>query len=329
MYRGDDIYLLDWWPLDNQNTVGGGAGFKLPNDATTIQAHAGMQRLDNPYQFQQIPVVAPLNGITSVNVTKLDRPRIVETLKVIHLIRQPEAKSGFKVIGYGELHEISAGVTRDTTANIDKPLPSDTGWLLGSEVAYWTGERDTFVQLFLRHARGLAAYDPLAAPQTFANDKTTSGSTDTLIALGGNWERGSFGLLVGGYLRFFRDGDPSSTSTQKYDEGTIDVRPQLYFGEHWGLAVDLSYQQRRFAFLDPDTNAPLTATVGKFGVIPFFSPAGRGSYKRPQFRLLYVASARNAGTRQLYPVEDVFAQRKVEHFAGAGVEWWFNSSSYP
>ena len=26
MYRGDDIYLLNWWPLDNQNTIGGGAG---------------------------------------------------------------------------------------------------------------------------------------------------------------------------------------------------------------------------------------------------------------------------------------------------------------
>jgi maltoporin len=40
-------------------------------------------------------------------------------------------------------------------------------------------------------------------------------------------------------------------------------------------------------------------------------------------------SARNTGTQKLYPVEDVFAQRKLEHFAGVGVEWWFNSSSYP
>src|SRR5262249_56754143 len=104
---------------------------------------------------------------------------------VTHLIRPPEGKSGLKIIGCGELHEIAAGVARDTTANVDKPLPSDTGWLLGSEIAYWTGERDTFVQLFLRHARGLAAYDPLAAPLTFANDRTTSGSTQTLIALRG------------------------------------------------------------------------------------------------------------------------------------------------
>jgi len=79
----------------------------------------------------------------------------------------------------------------------------------------------------LRHARGVAAYDPLSTPQSFANDKTTGGSTETLIALGGNWEKGMFGVLTGAYLRFFRDGDPSPTSTQKFDEGTVVVRPQV------------------------------------------------------------------------------------------------------
>ncbi len=328
MYRGDDIYLLDWWPLDNQNTVGGGAGYKLPNDATTIQAHVGMQRLDNPYQFQQIQAVAPF-GIGTVTVTKLDRPRVVETLKLTHLMKQDARKGGFKVIAYGEAHELAAGVAKDTVTSVEKPLPSDQGFMIGTELAYWTGERDTFVQLFLRHARGIAAYDSLASPSTFANDRTTSGSSETLLALGGNWEAGPFGLLVGGYLRFFRDGDPSPTSTQKFDEGTIDVRPQLYVGDHWGLAVDGSFQARRFATIDPTTNAPLSASVWKLGVLPYFSPSGRGSYKRPQFRLIYAVSARNSGTKALFAAEDVFAQRGVEHFAGVGVEWWFNSSSYP
>ena len=52
MYRGDDIYLLDWWPLDNQNTVGGGAGYKVrwATDETSFQLHVGMQRLDSSYQ---------------------------------------------------------------------------------------------------------------------------------------------------------------------------------------------------------------------------------------------------------------------------------------
>lgn len=327
MYRGDDIYLLDWWPLDNQNTLGGGAGIKVGPD-TTLAAHVGMQRLDNAYQYQQIPVVAPF-GFGSINVTNLDRPRTVETFKATHLFRKPGEKSGFKAILYGEAHEIAAGVFHDTTTNLDKGLPSDTGFLVGTELAYFTGERDTFVQLYARHARGLAAYDPLASPLTFANDRTTAGSNETLLAVGGNWEKDAFGVLFAGYLRFFRDGSPSPTSTQKYDEGIVVVRPQAYIGEHWGVAVEGSYQQRRLGILDPSTDAPYTASAVRGGIIPYFSPSGRGSYKRPQLRLIYAFTARDAGARGLYPQQDVFAQRKVEHFIGLGAEWWFNSSSYP
>ncbi len=326
MYRGDDIYLLDWWPLDNQNTLGGGAGIKLGD--TSLAAHVGMQRLDNPYQFQQIPVVSPF-GFGATNVTYLDRPRTVETLKATHLIRSPGSKAGVKVVLYGEAHEIAAGVFRDTTTNLDKPLPSDTGFLLGSELAYFTGERDTFVQLFARHARGIAAYDPLAAPLTFANDRSTSGSTETLVALGGNYEKDMFGVLVAGYVRFFRDGSPSPTSTQKYDEGIFVVRPQVYIGDHWGVAVEGSYQQRRLGVIDPTTDQPYIASAWRGGIIPYFSPSGRGSYKRPQLRIIYAVTARDRSARGLYPQEDVFAQRKVEHFIGLGAEWWFNSSSYP
>ena len=326
MYRGDDIYLLDWWPLDNQNTLGGGVGGKWGD--TTVALHVGQQRLDNPYQYEQIPVVAPF-GFGSVNVTYLDRPRFVETLKVTQLLRTPGSTAGFKIIGYGEVHELSAGSFRDTTTNQDRALPNDSGFLLGAELAYFTGERDTFVQLFAKHARGVAAYDPLATPLTFANDRTTSGSSETMIAMGGNWESGMFGVLGGAYLRFFRDGSPSPTSTQKYDEGIVVVRPQLYIGEHWGVALEGSYQQRRLGILDPQTDAPLTASALRGGIIPYFSPSGRGSYKRPQLRLLYSVTARDSGARSLYAPEDVFAQRRVEHFIGLGAEWWFNSSSYP
>jgi maltoporin len=328
MYRGDDIYLLDWWPLDNQNTVGGGVGVKLPTD-TTVAAHVGMNRLDNDqYQYEQIQVPAPF-GFGATNVTLLDRPRVVETLKVTQFLRRPQEKAGFKVILYGEAHELAAGVYQDPLDNQQRALPSDTGFLVGTELAYWTGERDTFVQLFMRHARGIAAYDPLAVPLTFANDRTTAGSTESLVALGANWEKDALGLLVGGYVRWFRDGDPSPTSTEKYDEGTLVARPQLYIGEHWGVAVEGSFQARRFAWIDPETNAPLSASMWRAGIMPYFSPSGRGSYKRPQLRLIYVASQRNAGARELYAPQDVFAQRQVEHYAGLSVEWWFNSSSYP
>jgi maltoporin len=337
MYRGDDIYLLDWWPLDNQNTVGGGGSYQFdsPSSSTTIAVHAGMQRLDSTYQFEQIPVVAPF-GSGTVNVTTLDRPRLIETLKITHLMHGTAEKkffnsstAGFKVIGYGELHEISAGVYDNTSTNIQTPLPADNGFLIGAEVGLWTGQRDTHVSLFLRHARGIAAYDPLETPLTFANDRTTSGSTETLAALGGNYESGMWGVMTGAYLRFFRDGDPSSTSSQKYDEGTVVVRPEAFFGEHFGVAVEGSYQARRIAEIDQATGSPLVASEFRGGIIPYFSPSGRGSFKRPQLRIIYAITARNQGAKDLYPAQDVFAQRDVEHYIGLGAEWWFNSSSYP
>lgn len=339
MYRGDDIYLLNWWPLDNQNTVGGGVAFpvwKSPAEEggrsayeTILQLHAGQQRLDNPYQFQQVPVVAPF-GFGTVDVTRLDRPRTIETLKLTQFIRPSGGgASGFKAVLYGEAHQIAAGVFRDPLINQDRGLPSDTGFLVGSQLTWFKGEKDTYATLFMRHARGIAAYDPLAVPITFALDRTTGSASETQIAIAGNYETEHFSVMGAGYVRFFRDGSAAETSTQKYDEGAIVARPSIFLGEHFGVSVEGSYQQRRIQLLQPGTNDPLTASVAKIGVMPYFSPAGKGSFRRPQIRLVYLASARDSGTRALYPVEDPFAQRSVEHFAGISTEWWFNFSSYP
>ena len=333
MYRGDDIYLLNWWPLDNQNTIGGGVGGPIHRSGdgsqeTILQGHIGQQRLDNPYQFQQIPVVAPL-GFGTVDVTKLDRPRTIETFKVTHLVRPGGGPSGFKAVLYGELHQLAAGVFRDPLTNVDRGLPNDSGWMLGSQLTWFAGKRDTFASLVMRHARGIAAYDPLSVPITFALDRTVSGASETQVAASTNLETDAVGLLAAAYVRFFRDGSPADTSTQKYDEGAVAVRPTVFIGEHFGVSVEGSYQARRIAIQDPNGDGPLTASVFKAGLMPYFSPSGRGNFKRPQIRLLYNASFRNAGARGLYAVEDVFSQRKVEHFAGIGAEWWFNSSSYP
>lgn len=333
MYRGDDIHLLNWWPLDNQNTVGGGVGGPVyrthdGSQETILQGHVGQQRLDNPYQFQQVPVVAPF-GFGTVDVTKLDRPRTIETLKATHFVKPGGGPAGYKVVLYGELHQISGGVFRDPLVNIDRGLPSDSGFMVGSQLTYFTGKRDTYASLVMRHARGIAAYDPLAAPTTFALDHTVSGASETQLAASGNFETEDFSVMAAGYVRFFRDASPSETSTQRYDEGAVVVRPNVFIGEHFGLSVEGSYQQRRIAIQSPNGDGPLTASVVKAGVMPYFSPFGKGSFKRPQIRLLYLASFRDSGARGLYPIEDVFARRSVEHFAGVGAEWWFNSSSYP
>jgi len=327
MYRGDDIYLLNWWPLDNQNTLGGGAILRLPSDLT-VALHAGMQRLDHVSQFQTIQAVAPY-GFGTVPVTFLDRPRTIETLKVTQFFRRPEEKGGMKLIAYAEAHQLAAGVRRELEPERDKALPGDSGFLLGTQLTLWTGERDTYVSLFLRHARGLAAYDPLASPLTFSNSFTSGGATETLAAIAGNYEKDWFGIMAAGYVRFFRDGSASPTSREKYDEGILIARPQIYLGEHFGIGVEGSYQARRYALLAEGTNENLTASLLRAAVLPYFSPSGRGSFKRPQIGLVYAVTGRPSAARSLYAAEDVFRQRSVEHFGGILAEWWFNFSSYP
>jgi maltoporin len=329
MYRGDDIYLLNWWPLDNQNTVGGGVAKSFGD--TSIALHAGMQRLDVPNQFQKIPSPVP-RGIGATNVTILDRPRTIETAKVTHLMRGlsgPNASDGLKLALYGEAHQMAAGVRRDVALGSEIPLPQDDGWLVGSQFVYFTGVRDTYAAFFFRHARGLAVYDPLASPTTFANDKTTRGAHETLFALAGNFEERYFGIQWGSYLRFLRSATESGTSFDRYDEGIVVVRPQWYVTDHVGIAVEGSYQARRYGLLDVVTEGPLSASMLRGAIRPYFSPAGRGSFARPHIGLVYAVSSRSDSARTLYPRDDPFSWRTSEHYFGLAVEWWFNMSSYP
>jgi hypothetical protein len=329
MYRGDDIYLLNWWPLDNQNTVGGGVA-KAWN-GTSLALHAGMQRLDVPGQFQQVPSPVPYT-LGATNVTILDRPRTVETAKVTHLMRGlsgPGTSDGLKLVLYGEAHQMAAGVRRDVALQSQIPLPQDYGFLIGSQVVYFTGVRNTYAAFFFRHARGLAVYDPLSSPTTLANDKTSQGAHETLFALAGNFEETAFSIQWGSYLRFVRGATESATSLDRYDEGILVVRPHLFLTDHVGIAVEGSYQARRYGVLEAQTDGPLSASMFRGAIMPYVSPAGRGSFARPRIGLVYAASTRSDSARTLYPRDDPFSWRSSEHYAGFAVDWWFNMSSYP
>jgi maltoporin len=63
--------------------------------------------------------------------------------------------------------------------------------------------------------------------------------------------------------------------------------------------------------------------------MPYFAPLGHGLFARPQLRLVYTLSLRDAGAQSFYAPADPFSQRGVEHYLGVSVEWWFNSSTYP
>lgn len=324
MYRGDDAYLLNWWPLDNLNTVGGGVRLNLPSK-TEIALHAGANRLDNLYQTQYGVRPLPGNQIGTTTTAILNRPRTVESLRAEQLIMLDD-KAGLKGVLYGELHQIASG-QRERDPGRYEQLPADSGYVAGLQLGAFTGERDTHVNLFFRLARGIAAFGgDLAVPTSFDADKTTGRSYEFTTALSGNYEVGPFTLQAAGYFRAFRGASPASYSFQNTDEAALVVRPHFYFTERAGVFVEGTYETLRRGVINPATDKPLQGTLWRFGVVPFLSPAGRGSYTRPQLRAIWVFTTRDDGARALYTPDDVFARRRVEQFLGIEAEWWFNSS---
>ncbi|HEU4536767.1 MAG TPA: carbohydrate porin, partial [Polyangiaceae bacterium] len=323
MYRGDDIYLLNWWPLDNLNTLGGGARLELPS-RTKLAVHAGVVRLDDPFQYQSVARPLPYNQLGTTNVAIFDRSRAIGSLRAEHIFPL-EGTAGLKVVGYGELHHVAKGV-RERAPAVYENMPSDGGFVAGAQVGAFTGRRDTFVNLFFRYARGLAAYGDFTAPYELANDRTASGAHELRVAMSANWEGGPWAVLAGGYVRSFRTASPNRLSFQNVDEAALVVRPHYYFTDKVGVFVEGTVETQQRAVLDGEQGRPVQGTMLRAGVAPFLSLAGKGSYKRPHIRAIYLISSRDRDARSFYAADDPFARRSTEHFLGLSCEWWFNSS---
>jgi maltoporin len=329
MYRGDDIYLLDYWPLDNLNTVGGGARYDFsPN--TYIAAQYGISQPTTDFFIQSVSAPQPFDNPNAANVLILNRQELEGSLKASHIVRVGE-KGGIKGVLYTEIHQLPHGQFQLQAGDYET-LPGDLGYVIGAQIGAFSGKRDTHVNLFVRYAGGLAAYGDFTTPDQLAPDKTTNGAHELVVALGGNYETGPLGLMVGAYVRSFRNASPS-LNFEDVDEGIIALRPHVFFGELGGIAVEGSYQAQERGVLPLTSggkpgSGPLKPAEWRVGVVPFLSPAGRGDYARPQFRLIYAMTGRNQDARALYPSTDVYSLRTVEYFLGLGAEWWFNSSSY-
>jgi hypothetical protein len=311
--------------------VGGGARYDIGKN-TYAALHSGLSLPKTIFYLQETQRPLPFNQLGATTVNILERQRFIGSAKASHIF--PIGRGGVKVVGYAEAHRVPSG-QRETQPRVFETVPSDGGFVVGAQVGAFTGARDTHVNLFLRYAAGLAAYGDFAAPNELNNDRTSQGAREFTASLGGNWEAGPFGVMVGAYVRSFRNAS-RDLDFSDVDEGIFAVRPHLFFGEIGGIALEGSYQatQRGVVTLagadgkPTDATGPFSAGLFRFGIIPFLSPAGRGDYSRPQFRIIYVLTARSKSAQMLYPQDDVHSLRPLEHFFGFGAEWWFNSSSY-
>ncbi|HEY8377331.1 MAG TPA: carbohydrate porin, partial [Nannocystis sp.] len=327
MYRGDDIYLLDFWPLDNLNTIGGGLGYAWKR-GTELKFHAGLNQPTDPFYRQSVLRPPVYNQFGETEVAILDRQKLVSSVKLSHIWPVGQT-GGVKGILYGEFHYVPPG-QREVEDHIYEDVPRDHGFVGGAQLGAFTGKRSTYFNFTARFATGLAAYGELNAPRQLRPDRRATGAYELLLTLSGNWERGPFGILFGSYYRQFRNAS-RSLDWDDLNEGILITRPQVWFAKIAGVALEASYQAQQRGVLvekEPGLFAPVFAHMGRFGLVPFITPGGPGAFQRPHIRLIYLLTVRDAATRSLYPGDDVFARRGVDHFIGVGAEWWFGSTSY-
>jgi maltoporin len=322
MARGDDIYLLDFWPLDEQNTVGGGATFAWGE--TEVKLHLGVNRLDDLFQSQTITV--PGEELGTREVLFLDRQRAVASARGEQRFALND-ETRLKTVLYAEGHGLPGGEVRTPDARTER-MPADEGYLLGAEVGVWGFAPQSFANLFVRFATGLAAYDELGVPFGLGTDKRAARARELLVGFSGNVELSSrLALLTGAYGRYFLDADPNVFDRDDVWDVGAAIRPAWFLTEHLHLLAEANVQYLRPNGLSPETGRHEKPLAVSLAVMPALS-LGRGSFSRPQLALIYSATLLNEASRLELAAADPARDTAVRHFVGVGVEWWLNSSRY-
>lgn len=320
MYRGDDVYLLNFWPLDNLNTVGGGAIWANPQ--WELKLHGGLNRPADPFQYQTVPT-APRGVGPPGEAVVVDRPRLVMSFKATRFLG---AAPGAKISLYGELHRVPEGERQFVSQERKEALPADLGGVVGAQLGGWLREF-TFVNLWFRAAFGLAAYGEFTPPSRLGADKKTTRAREFTFALSLNYESKWVGLMAGGYARGFTDAGPGPYNAYDYVEGALALRPHVYLHKYFHVAVEVSYQGRQYGGFDPLLNRRLTPQVFRAGIMPIVAPFGPGAYSRPQIYLAANWSRLNDDARlALFDSPDLRAAESNVFYFGIGAEWWFQSS---
>jgi maltoporin len=325
MYRGDDIYLLDFWPMDELNTVGGGAGFTPGR--TELRAHVGVNRLvGEDWQLQDIEVQEP-GSVDGEVVRALDRQRTIGSVTFAQRIPVGDELT-FRVKTYAEIHQIPAGqqLVVDPFAELDtERLPNDDGVLVGAQLSLWGWAPQSFVHVWARLATGLAAYGELAIPVTgLSREYRARSAKSFMLATAGNTETEHFGWVWGAYLQQFSDADGNTYDFDDRWELVVATRPQVYLTDHVALGVELSHQHVRPNGINARSGEFDVADVTKLSLLPAVQ-TGRGTFTRPRLHLIYTVTLLDDAARAFYSPYDARLFDGAQQFVGIGAEWWINS----
>ena len=325
--RGNDIYLMNFWPLDDLNTMGFTAGHRGP--LHELWFHVGVSRLDHRSQTQYVSVPAASN-FGADSVLRLNRQRLILASLFERRYRLKSKAAGWKWKLYAEYHTLPSGKeTLDGGFSDQRTLPDDAGLLAGFQLGLWgLGHPSNHLNLWARYGRGLAIYDELGTATAFNREKRSWDAEEWRLALAGNWGLTRSHLLSiqwGGYLRHYRDADEITIDYDDRVEGSLVVRPQLNIKGFFTPAIEGSAQWSQAQGQHPVDLSTQSARIYQFALIPAFSFGEKplNAYTRPQLRLIYAVSLLNEAALARYATEDPKQDFKVAHYLGARAEWWF------
>ena len=318
MYRGDDIYLLDFWPLDNLNTLGGALGYAWRGFDITV--HGGASRvLGSNFFNQQIQVADPTFGSTTV--TTNNRQHLIGSIKLSYY--RELGDFGLKAKLYGEAHSIASGAI-ELTNNTQQVLPGDNGWVLGGQLSAFYKPTRGFVHLFLRQGSDLGAYNALDVPFGLNAQRTTHGAGETLLGVSAGavvLDRVTLG--VGAYYRAFHVARSAVFDNSDRDEYIVDGRVTLQIMKFWSQGLELSYQRALPHGIQPDLLRQISPEIAKLSIFPALVSAP-DLLPDVALRFIYTYAATNEDSKYLYAVQDLRHTTRNFHFFGVQAEWLFD-----
>lgn len=328
--RGNDIYLMNFWPLDDLNTLGLTLGHQ--GSKHDFWVHAGVSRLNHRSQTQYVSVPSASNfGAESVLMLNRQRLILASLYERRYAIKSGKSSgAGWKWKLYSEYHALPSGQeTLEGSFTDQKTLPDDAGLVAGLQLGVWgLGHQHNHLNLWARYAKGLAIYDELGTPQALATDRRSWAAQEWRLALAGNWnldQKGLFSIQWGSYIRHYQDADALTVDYDDRLEGSAVIRPQLNLNGFFTPAVEASAQWSQAQGSHPVDLSNQAAQIYQFAFIPAisFSQEPLNAYSRPQLRLIYAVTLLNDAALARYPQIDPRAQHQVSHYLGARAEWWF------
>ena len=324
--RGNDIYLMNFWPLDDLNTVGLTLGHR--GDRHEAWIHAGVSRLNHRSQTQYVDVPAS-SYFGAESVLMLNRQRLILASLYERRYALGE-RGGWKWKLYAEYHALPSGEeTLDGSYSDRRSLPNDAGLLAGLQLGMWGfGHPSNHLNLWARYGRGLAIYDELGTPSAYNPERRSWDAEEWRLALAGNLgldKKHTFSIQWGAYIRRYTDADQVTVDYDDRAEGSVVMRPQLNLNGFFTPAVEASAQWSQSFGAHPLTLSRDLASVYQFALIPAISFGRKkiDAYTRPQLRLIYAVSVLNDAALSRYAPLDPRAQSNTAHYIGARAEWWF------